>query len=76
MGMSETQLKNEVALAPRPPSPKPIIPEGISIPVGEENWLALWNLSDRQLERRVTKEKKRMAAEKKALRVKQQTVKI
>ncbi|MCJ1427301.1 hypothetical protein MMC29_005204 [Sticta canariensis] len=71
-GMSKTQLKKKAALAPRPPLPKPIIPEGISTPAGEENWLALWDLSDHQLERRVIKEKKKKAADRKTLRVKQQ----
>lgn len=75
-GMSRTQLKKREALAPRPPPPKPIIPEGISIPAGEENWLASWDLSDHELERRVIKEKRRKAAERKALRVKQQTGKV
>lgn len=75
-GMSKTQLKKKAALAPRPPLPKPIIPEGISIPAGEENWLALWDLSDQQLESRVIKEKKEKAADRKALRVKQQAGKV
>lgn len=75
-GMSKTQLKKKEALTPRPPPPKPVIPEGISTPVGEENWLALWDLLDHQLERRVIKEKKRKAAERKALRVKQKTGKV
>ena len=75
-GMSKTQLKKKAALAPRPPLPKPIIPEGISIPAGEENWLALWDLSDHQLESRVIKEKKKKAADRKTLRVKQQAGKI
>lgn len=75
-GMSKTQLKKKAALAPRPPPPKPIIPEGISIPTGEENWLALWDLSDHQLESRVIKEKKKNAANRKTLRVKQQTGKV
>lgn len=75
-GMSKTQLKKREALAPRPPPPKPIIPEGISIPADEENWLASWDLSDHELERRVIKEKRRKAAERKALRVKQQTGKV
>lgn len=75
-GMSKTQLKKKEALIPRPPPPKPVIPEGISTPVGEENWLALWDLPDHLLERRVIKEKKRKAAERKALRVKQKTGKV
>lgn len=71
--LSKTQQKKRAALELRPPPPKPAIPEGISIPKGEENWLELWNLPDDQLERRVLKEKRRKAAERKALRVKQQS---
>jgi len=70
--MSKTQQKKTEALAPRPAPPKPVIPRGVPLPEGEENWLALWDLSDEQLERRVMREKKRKAAERKALRVKQQ----
>ena len=71
--LSKTQQKKRAALEPRPPPPKPTIPEGVSIPEGEENWLELWDLPDDQLERRVTREKKRKAAERKALRVKQKS---
>ena len=65
--------KKRAALEPRPPPPKPVIPDGIQVPEGEENWLALWDLSDDQLERRVLREKKRRAAERKALRIKQKS---
>ena len=71
--LSKTQQKKRAALEPRPPPTKPTLPEGILIPEGEENWLGLWDLSDDQLERRVLKEKKRKAAERKALRVKQKS---
>ena len=71
--MSKTQQRKRAALEPRPPPPKPIIPEGVNIPDGEENWLALWNLSFDQLERRVLHEKKRKAAERKALRLRQKS---
>lgn len=74
--MSKTQQKKRAAFEPRPPPPKPIIPEGISILDGEINWLALWDLSDDQLERRVIREKKRKAAERKALRVNQKSGKV
>lgn len=70
---SKKQLKKRVALEPRPPPPKPILPPHVTIPGGEENWLALWDLPDEQLERRITREKKRKAAERKALRVKQKS---
>ena len=71
--LSKTQQKKRAALEPRPPPTKPILPEGILIPEGEENWLGLWDQSDDQLERRVLKEKKRKAAERKTLRVKQKS---
>lgn len=71
--LSKTQLKKRAALEPRPPPPRPTIPENVTIPEAEENWVALWDLSDDQLERRVLREKKRKAAERKALRVKQKS---
>ena len=71
--LSKSQQKKRGALEIRPPPPKPTIPENIPIPDGEENWLALWDLPDEQLERRVLREKKRKAVERKALRIKQQS---
>lgn len=72
-GMSKSQQKKLEALKPRPPPPKPVIPEGYSLPEGEENFLSLWDLSDTELERRVLREKRRKADTRKALRVKQQS---
>lgn len=71
--LSKTQQKKRAALEPRPPPPKPAMPDNISIPKSEENWLALWDLTDDQLERRVLREKKRKATERKALRIKQKS---
>lgn len=71
--LSKTQQKKRAALEPRPPPPKPILPEGVDIPENEERWLDMWDLTDEQLERRTLREKKRKAAERKALRVKQQS---
>jgi hypothetical protein len=69
--LSKNQQKKLALLEERPPPPKPVIPEGIELPKGEENWLALWDLSEDELERRMIREKKRKAAERKALREKQ-----
>jgi hypothetical protein len=69
--LSKNQQKKLALLEERPPPPRPVIPNGIELPKGEENWLALWDLSDDELERRVIREKKRKAAERKALRQKQ-----
>ncbi len=74
--LSKTQQKKLALLEDRPPPPKPVIPEGISIPEGEENWLSLWHLTDAELERRVLREKKRKADERKALRQKQKEGKV
>lgn len=70
--LSKTQLKKRIAAEPKAPPAKPTIPTNIAIPEGEDDWLALWDLSDEQLERRVVRAKKQKAAERKALRVKQQ----
>ena len=75
-GMSKTQQKKLALLEPRPSPPKPIIPNGIPLPEGEEDWVALWDLSDEDLERRVIRGKRRKAAERKLLRTKQQSGKV
>ncbi len=69
--LSKNQQKKLAMLEERPPPPKPVIPEGIKLPEGEENWLALWDLSSDELERRIVREKKQKAAERKALRERQ-----
>ena len=74
--MSKTQQRKLAKYEPRPPPPKPVLPEGISIPEGEENWIDLWDLPDEELERRVLRVKKRKAAARKALRVKQKSGKV
>ena len=48
-----------------------MIPKGIKIPEGEEDWLSLWDLPDEELGRRLVREKRRKAAERKALRERQ-----
>ncbi|KAL8768122.1 MAG: hypothetical protein Q9209_005585 [Squamulea sp. 1 TL-2023] len=57
---------------PRPRPPKPRIPDGISLPDGEQDWLGLWDLPDEDIERRIIRSKKGKAAERKALRIAQQ----
>ena len=74
--MSKSQQKKLAKFEPRPPPPKPVIPEGVQIPDGEENWLDLWDLPDVEVERRVLRARKRKAAARKALRVKQQSGKV
>lgn len=73
---SKSQLKKLAKFEPRPPPPRPIIPEHIAPFEGEENWLSLWDLADADLERRVIRDKRRRAGERKALRVRQQSGKV
>ena len=73
-GASNSQQKKMEQYAPRPPPPKPTIPEGVQIPDDEpENWIELWDLTDVELERRVLRAKKRAARERKDLRIKQKS---
>lgn len=65
--------QKRLCLQPRPRPPKPRIPDGISLPDGEPNWLALWDISDGEIERRIMRSKKGKAAERKALRIAQQS---
>ena len=74
--ISKKHQKRLALYETRPPPPKPTIPEGVLVPNEEENWLALWDLPEDQIERRITRDKKRKAAERKALRVRQQTGKV
>jgi len=71
-GVSKTQQRKLEALKPKTEPPRPILPSHITLPEGEENFIALWDLTDTELERRVLREKRRKAAERKALRLKQQ----
>lgn len=73
-GISKTQQKKLEAHVPKPPPPKPVIPPHVQWPSDEEeNWLELWDLPDNELERRVLRAKKKAAAGRKALRIKQKT---
>lgn len=72
--ISKTQQRKAAQFEPKPPPPKPVIPEGIDPPSDEEeNWLELWDLNDEELERRVLRAKKRAAKARKDLRIKQRS---
>lgn len=71
-GISKTQQKKLAKFEPRPPPPRPILPEGVSVPEGEENFIELWDLPDGEVERRVNRAKRRKADARKELRRKQQ----
>ena len=72
--LSKTQQRKQALLAPRPPPPKPRIPEGIDIPSDEEeNWLELWDIDDNECERRVVRKKNKAARERKEFRQQQKS---
>ncbi|KAL8995698.1 MAG: hypothetical protein Q9169_004631 [Polycauliona sp. 2 TL-2023] len=68
-----TPQQQSLGLQPGACPSKPRIPDGISVPEGEENWLALWDLCDEEVEKRIMRAKKGKAAERKALRIMQQS---
>jgi hypothetical protein len=71
--LSKTQQKKLAAYEPKPLPPKPVIPDSIPIPEGEENWVALWDIPDEEIERRIVRAKRKKASDRKALRVKQKS---
>lgn len=56
--ISNKQKARREALAPRPIPPKPVIPKGFSIPEGEEDLLALWDITDEEIVKRINRRKK------------------
>lgn len=74
--VSKTQQRKLAALAPRPAPPKPLLPDSIELPEGEENWISLWDLSNDQLERRIRGAKKKKANARKELRTQQKSGKV
>lgn len=66
--ISNKQRARQEALAPRPTPPKPIIPEGFSIPEGEEDLLALWDITDEDIVKRINHRKKEKAMAARELR--------
>jgi hypothetical protein len=56
--LSKKQQRRIEMLKPKPVPPKPVIPEGISLPEGEEDLLALWDITDEEIQRRLKVKKK------------------
>ncbi|KAI9888312.1 MAG: hypothetical protein M1814_000587 [Vezdaea aestivalis] len=71
-GMSNRQQKKLLLYAPQPIPPRPIIPEGISLPEGETDWGAEWDISDNEIDRRLKREKRDKVTTRKEFRRKQQ----
>ena len=56
--------------------PKPHIPDGLGIPKADEDWVALWDITDAEIETRLARAKRKAAAGRKALRTAQQAGKL
>jgi hypothetical protein len=69
---SKKQQQRLEALNPKKVPPKPVIPGGIEVPEGEENFVALWELDDKGIEARITRQRSEKRAAARALRRKQQ----
>ncbi|KAH7409060.1 small acidic protein family-domain-containing protein [Cadophora sp. MPI-SDFR-AT-0126] len=65
--ISKKQLHRQEQLKPQPIPPKPVIPEGISLPEGEEDLLALWDITDEQILKRLADRKREKAKSRKQL---------
>ncbi|KAH9210343.1 hypothetical protein DL95DRAFT_448869 [Leptodontidium sp. 2 PMI_412] len=65
--ISKKQLQRQEQLKPQPVPPRPVIPQGISLPEGEENLLALWDITDAQITKRLADKKKEKAQSRKQL---------
>ncbi|KAG4428884.1 hypothetical protein IFR05_015633 [Cadophora sp. M221] len=65
--ISKKQLQRQEQLKPQPVPPRPVIPKGISLPEGEEDLLALWDITDAQITKRLADKKKEKARSRKQL---------
>lgn len=55
--LSNKQKQRLAASLPKPVPPRPILPDGISIPDGEENLIALFDITDEDIQKRLSKAK-------------------
>src|SRR6185312_2467562 len=62
--------------APKTVPPKPIIPHGITLPEGEEDMIALWDITDEEIIKRLNEVKKQKGQERAAFKKQQQKEKV
>lgn len=70
--LSKKQQQRLDALSPKNVPPKPVLPEGITIPAGEENLIELWDVDDQGIQARLTRQKSEKRASAGALKRRQQ----
>ena len=69
--MSKKQQKKLEALAPKPVPLKPVIPDGYSLPKEEEDFIALWDITDEGIQQRLIEQKRQKGFERRNLRNRQ-----
>jgi len=71
---NKQQMTNEKSI-PRSTLLKPVIPQGYDLPEDEENFIAMWDLTDGEIKKRLGLAKQKSENERKALRRKQKAEK-
>jgi hypothetical protein len=66
--ISKKQMRKREQLEPKPVPPRPVIPEGIPMLEGETNLVALWDITDQEILRRLADQKKQKSQASKDLR--------
>ena len=66
--ISNKQRKAQETLNPRHVPLKPVIPEGYEVPINEENFIAMWDLTNDEIMKRIDMAKKKAGNARKALR--------
>ena len=74
--ISNTQKRRLALYAPKPVPPKPVLPEGISLPEGEENMIALWDITDEDVIKRLANTKRKKGQQRAAFKNQQRKEKI
>jgi hypothetical protein len=66
--ISKKQMRKRELLEPKPVPPRPVIPEGIPMLEGETNLVALWDITDQEILKRLADQKKQKSQASKDLR--------
>ncbi|KAH7336552.1 hypothetical protein BKA65DRAFT_36189 [Rhexocercosporidium sp. MPI-PUGE-AT-0058] len=75
--ISKKQLQRLQQLKPQAVPPKPVIPKGIRLPDEEEDLLALWDITDAEITRRLAdKKKEKTQSRKQLIKIQQENKKL
>ncbi|KAG9243618.1 small acidic protein family-domain-containing protein [Calycina marina] len=74
--ISNNHRKKQEMLKPKVLPPRPVLPEGYSVPEYEENFIAIWDITDEEIIKRLASAKQRAHKSRKQLRERQKTEKV